>query len=437
MPDPKPPQLIEIENLKLSLDNPRFEPVGSERMALNAIITDQGAKLLNLAEDISFNGISPADLPIVTPSRTNKKIYDVLEGNRRIAALKLLRSPTLASSLKFKKPDVDKLARFARTGTVPDRVLCAVMEREQADHWIRLRHTGENDGRGVIRWTSMSTARFRQTSLAFQAISLADDAKAIDAKTKQILADIPITTLDRILTTPEARDLIGVTVSNRKLELLHPEQASAEKLALVISDVAHRTITVPGIENRDDRINYARSVSVRHAALSPETTTTGTQPSTPTPKPVRKPPVKPRTTLIPKNFNPGITQNRIAAIHVELQKLSLANYTNSCSILFRVYIEMSVDEFADRNSISLVINKSNRAMNLRKKISTVSEYLSRNKLANKNDLQGIGIATGSKGTLFSVDTWNAYVHNRKTAPVARDLRDLWDSVQSFVEKLWS
>jgi len=92
-----PAELLEfpVEALNLNSHNPRFHtPTTSEKVALNAILNLSPAKLLNLARDIAQSGsLSPADLPIVVIKQGQPV---VLEGNRRVAALKLLRNPDLA-----------------------------------------------------------------------------------------------------------------------------------------------------------------------------------------------------------------------------------------------------------------------------------------------------------------------------------------------------
>lgn len=59
---------IALANLLLNPENPRYEPVTSQREALALIVHDQKMKLVNLAQDIITRGLNPTELPIVTPS---------------------------------------------------------------------------------------------------------------------------------------------------------------------------------------------------------------------------------------------------------------------------------------------------------------------------------------------------------------------------------
>ena len=61
--------------------------------AIRELATHLKRKLLVLAQDILQNGLNPSDLPFVMPLNDDRKRYIVLEGNRRLAALKSLENP--------------------------------------------------------------------------------------------------------------------------------------------------------------------------------------------------------------------------------------------------------------------------------------------------------------------------------------------------------
>src|ERR1035437_3337912 len=79
---------------KLLLDelNPRHRAVTTQEAALAEVIRRAPIKLLNLARDIAETGLSPIDRLIVMKNEDESK-YIVLEGNRRLAALRLLARP--------------------------------------------------------------------------------------------------------------------------------------------------------------------------------------------------------------------------------------------------------------------------------------------------------------------------------------------------------
>jgi hypothetical protein len=69
-------------------------------------------------------------------------------------ALKALETPSLVS-VKLTPKQIRRLnelsRRYARSPL--DEVTCVLFDtEEQAEHWIRLRHTGQNKGRGLVAW---------------------------------------------------------------------------------------------------------------------------------------------------------------------------------------------------------------------------------------------------------------------------------------------
>ena len=62
-----------------------------------ALAEHQQKKLERLAHDIQLYGLDPSSLPIVMPYGEGSNRYLVLEGNRRLLALKALENPDFAS----------------------------------------------------------------------------------------------------------------------------------------------------------------------------------------------------------------------------------------------------------------------------------------------------------------------------------------------------
>lgn len=176
--DLRPSQVV------LDPDNPRLpDGTSSDREAANRLLDDG---LISLARDLARTGqANPSELPIAMRQGTK---YLILEGNRRFAALMLLKDPNLADKEDHRKA----LRRAANLGTPPKTVHTLVMSsREEADRWIVLRHTGDNDGVGIRRWSASQIAAHRRRanrpvdSGTLRGIAMADEleeAYAADAE---------------------------------------------------------------------------------------------------------------------------------------------------------------------------------------------------------------------------------------------------------------
>lgn len=79
---------LNLGELHLDLKNPRFDGLANQREALQKIVLSQGSKLVNLAEDIVENGMSPAHRMLVAKATgRGASGYNVMDGNRRLTAL--------------------------------------------------------------------------------------------------------------------------------------------------------------------------------------------------------------------------------------------------------------------------------------------------------------------------------------------------------------
>jgi hypothetical protein len=444
-------ETIPLENLMVDLVNPRHVPQPSQREALATIAHDQGVKLANLAEDIAEKGLNPGELPLVTPAEEGG-LFFVLEGNRRIAALKLMSSPHLLSSIGLPRNLTDRFKVLHRSfgGVLPSQIMCAVLSREDANHWIHLKHTGENDGVGIVSWDGRARQRFRGSSPALQAVELAESSDLLDDGTRRNLPKIAITNIERVLGTPQARHLLGLDVKNGQLILLSPEESLA-RLVMLVEEVANKKVKVTNLDSRDQRVEYARSLARRPLAppVRPGGSPAKEAPTTSSSTPgvgtgVRR--ISPdRTMLIPKTCRLRIAQARVNKIYNELQKINVKDYVNCCAVMFRVFIELSADHYAKRNTISLKVTpklnaksgQKPRDMSLREKIKAIAQYMEDHGTLDREQLRGVRSLYANRDHVLSVDSLNAYVHNMHYNPTPTDLKANWDSVQSFVEGLWA
>ena len=88
-------RVIPLDKIKLDQENVRFgnDVAQNQREAIKLMLSapEDAKKLLRLAEHIAEHGLDPTELQLVTPDDDGNFI--VLEGNRRLTALKLLQRP--------------------------------------------------------------------------------------------------------------------------------------------------------------------------------------------------------------------------------------------------------------------------------------------------------------------------------------------------------
>lgn len=447
-------QTVPLANLLVDLINPRHTEQPSQREAIATIAFDQGPKLANLAEDIAERGLNPGELFLVTPA-DHEGMYYVLEGNRRIASLKLMTSPGLLASLGLPKNVNTRFKDLHRdyAASLPTQIICSVLTRDEARHWILQKHTGENDGTGIVMWDGRARHRFRGMSPALQALELVEESDYLTDDTKKLLQKISITNIERILGTPGARQALGVDVKKSELVFLAPEPEALGRLAMVVDDIANKRMKVTDLDSKDQRIAYAEEVANRPLPKSVSGNRVGAPPGgggagagAGTGKTIPPRRIKPdRKPLIPPKFKIAIHHPRINRIYHELMKLNADDFVNCAAVMFRVFIELSIDHYGVQKMIDLTylpkvkpgITPEPKELSLREKIKKVTQYMEDNKILTRDELKGVRTLTAKGDHVLSVDSLNAYVHNKDYHPVSSDLKANWDGIQIFVEKLWT
>jgi hypothetical protein len=444
---------ISLENLLIDLENPRYDPRTNQDEAIVTIVNEQGSKLLSLAKDIvDTGGLNPSELPMVMPL-DDSNTYVVIEGNRRLTALKLLMSPSLLSRLRLPESIAKKYTALRQDakGKFSGEINCLIFSsREEAKHWIDLRHTGENGGVGIVPWDGIQTHRFRGQSPAFQAIEFVKNSDYLDAETKKKLPKIAITNIERILGTTDARPYLGIDIKNNELIFKAPEEDVIAHLATLVSDVAHKRIKVRDLDTPEQRVEYAKEVASRPVEKpSFEPGTSSDSGDGKVASPLKRIPHD-RKTLIPPRLKLTIPHTRINKIYHELLSLDINKFVNSCSVMLRVFVELSVDDYAKRRGISLdkIIDARTNSkgeqlaaykveFKLREKLTAVADYLEKNNICSKDELRAIRTIINNKDHILSVDSLNAYVHNKDFNPLPSDLKATWDNLAIFMQRIWS
>jgi len=437
-------KVIDLSELLVDTNNPRIEDVlENQNDAIKAIASKQNRKIASLAKDIINFGINPTDLMLVWRSDNTKNLYVVLEGNRRIAVLKILEKPeTVYGSVD--NSTFEQLKRLSKLyiENPLTAVNCIVVDtREEAYHWIELKHTGQNEGAGLVPWGSAEAERFRrrsgQKSPHLQILDFLEKQNFISRETRQ---NVPVTSLKRLISTPYVRKKLGIDIHDGRVITNLSEDEVIKGLKRVAEDLASRQTRTGDIYYAGDRITYIDSLdSLELPDLSKTTQessvledTIKTKVSKPVAMPRSKPSQRKRSTLIPvRGFALQIGQSRINDIYHELRQLNIDDYINAVSVLFRVFLELSIDEYIDKYKLGINIQ-----FTLSRKINDVSIHLKEQCKINDQQLKPVRRAAQRDSFLgTTVTTMHQYIHNQYFHPAPQDLIATWDSLQPFIEAI--
>lgn len=145
LPDPVK---VQLGQLRFDADNPRFldQAPRTQRQLLKLIESTYDP--IEIGRSIAKRGYFPSEPLIVIREGSG---YTVIEGNRRLAALKLLKLPKQSTG-----DEASQWRMLSREAHVPDSVPVVVAgSREQVDHLIGYRHIS-----GIEPWKPYAKARF-------------------------------------------------------------------------------------------------------------------------------------------------------------------------------------------------------------------------------------------------------------------------------------
>jgi hypothetical protein len=446
---------IPLTNLLLDHENPRLAEGQSTQLdTLQAMLRAEGPKTLALAGTIAKEGLSPLERLLVIASEADQQSFIVLEGNRRLTALKILAEPGLAEGVltNAQHRRIGAAAgAYHRKGEI-ELVPCVVFStRDEANPWIERRHRGDQGGEGIVRWGATEAARFDarrsgKRAPELQVLDLVTQKAPLDTATRDRLHEVSITNLKRLIRDKAVRDALGVHLEvDGSLTTMYPIEEVVKGLGKLVRDLAHERVKVKDIYTAADRQRYLGGF--RRADLPAKgSVLAGRQPligdsaggsagpgSAKGKRHTRS--TKPRSTLIPSTCGLNVPQARLNDIFRELRRLKLEDYPNAIAVLLRVFLELSVDEVVSKDG--LMVGEEYKNAKLSKKMQRVATHLETKQRLLAKQAQAVRKAASDQHLLYSsVTTFHTYVHNQYTPASPTELRAAWDTLQPLFEAIW-
>ncbi len=422
---------IAVGQLLLDTANPRHEPVESQRDAIHALIQTERQKLVVLSNDIGERGFSPMDRLLAIK---DGRRYVVVEGNRRLAAVRLLANPDLAEGTVIETA----IRRVAKGATViPDEADCAVLDsRDEAGHWMRLRHDGEAGGAGVVRWNSFATNRFshKPGTQAARAIKFLESVTEgypendVIQDLAQNVADKRLTTLGRLVQDPNFRDRVGFVEDGASLRFHFPAGELQDFFEHVLGDLA-ADVGVSQLKSKEQRTEYlANTPEPKATERMDDAKPLGETPSSKAPKSQtstqrRKSskPAKPFKDLDLQRLGP-----KTQALLREFRRLNADKSPNASAVLTRAILELAVDEFMTMQNLL-------KDQKFRKRVQACLAKVDASGKAPEYQALRAGLADGT--SLYSVNTLHGFVHNPYYHADGTTVRNIAANLEPFLQQL--
>ena len=447
---------IKINELILWDKNARFPTKyfnKNEDELINYFWSDNSFKIKKLAQEI----IEDIDLPqleklvVVETDKGNV----VFEGNRRLVAYKLLLNPEKAGD----KDSVEFFTALNKGNVVDDRyeLECIVCNEGDAQRYIDRKHLNANN---EIGWGDNERAHYNARrgnakdkenikvgiSKIIQGLDIPESLK------EQVLGVGFVTTLWRLLESTPARDEFGYSIDGEG-RLTIQDDKFGDKLIVIIHDVLSKSKYNNKIFsrlNKNDISGYLKTIDESRIKDSKESINSAISENLFGEKKVEiitrpkkyKTKINPKSSLrkylIPKTCRLTIDEPKINNIYRELRDSLLLDDSNSAvpnavGVLFRVFLESSIDYFHK----SIEHQEFSKGAKLATKITHVADYLENNNIADKHQLKNIRIVATNKNNILAIENFHSYVHDYKMQPTPGDLKLKWDNLQKFFEIIYS
>jgi hypothetical protein len=459
-------ELILLSNLKLDTSNPRHPEFESQREILEWMTSGNGRigqKLIALAKDIARFGLNPADRVMVVADSKEEGQFTVLEGNRRLTALKLLNNPEMAPTKQWQ----NRFARLRSPHYSPiKKIPCIVFgDAEAAFHFIELRHLGESGGAGIVPWQAEQKARHDQRlhsrSRHHKALAVLDfvrSSEGINREVKELAGEgFPITTLDRILSEEEFRDFLGLDISSDGEICFKIDPREAIKpMSQVIKDFGSGKKNVRHVINKEQRARYrdefkSHAIPDHSKVLSKpvpldqarDLLTTKTHDHGSRQKRYRDPRDRERVVISGTNLPIDARRfNRARRIFEELKTVEISDkhakprFVNAGILLLRLFIEMSVDAYIGEHKLSHQSPTGWKGVSLNERTRAVLTDLKANGSMAPQESKAILKVLSDINKVANPNSLNDFAHNPNQIPRPHDLYDIWDTYTKFLFALW-
>lgn len=472
MPGTKP---VKVKNLRLDLVNFRTVRQDNEQEAVEAMISTSPDRFWALAESLLDDGYLPTETIIVLADGAKRPKLTVREGNRRIAALKLilghLKLPpstipeNIKAGIKARTPEWK-----AENSSVP----CAIYPSGQAatvDKIVTLAH-GKGEKAGRDQWNAVARARHNRdfNQNAEPALDLLEKyfqkgRNVTDAQKSRWSGAYPVTVLEEVMKRYATRFGVG---NSRELAPKYPDVQHRDVLENVIRDIGLEQLRFEGVRSAAFGATYGLpdvtpqpqagatakqpppgkaagpTPGAAAAGTPPQSPAAAPTPPTPTPTPAK---VKAVATTDPravrrrlKDFEPkGKRREKVVDLRNEAAQLDLSKTPMAFCFVLRSMFEISAKAYcADHTAAALTMTKADGTdRKLVEVLRDITAHLTKNKTdkAMMKILHGALTELAKADGLLSVTSMNQLVHNPQFSIAPGDLAILFSNVFPLLEAM--
>jgi hypothetical protein len=433
-------QKVKVTDLFLDTKNIRLD-IGvdlSQDALINDLFTNEDA--MQVLRSIAINGFFPDEIPVVV-KESNKFI--VLEGNRRVAAVKALLRPEIV-------PAKESLIKGILKTSIPvsnEREVVVAPDRDSAMVFLANKHT-QNTKR---RWRPLRQAYFYKAELerGKTVQNLRDDYPTVDiskflrlinvhkiAKSMPYDSDttakkvhnektFPASTIERLYDDKQVRDFLGFDFDGNGEVKINIDKKEFEKgFKKIVEDVVEKNVDSRALNSEKDRKDYL-------AGFAKENTPDKSKPGkVTTSKDFTETLIvttKRRNRLAPSGMSFALQCGGVKRMLKELQTIDYHKLPNAAHDLLRSFLECGLKAYFDHCKKTVTPTKGKYVY-----LDTVLEaFINEMNQAKNTKLSQVAsrIKDNSKMTSYSATFLNATNHNPDIFVTPQEVEDAWDAME--------
>ena len=453
---------LSVSSLLPDEKNPRLgndSSARSPREIIQYLFDHDGA--LEVAESIAAYGYFESEPLLAIRSGRH---FIVVEGNRRLAALKVLREPHLLTGQQRRRIEVlNKKTDLEAISRVPVTI---APNRRATDPVVAVRHVGTP----VRAWQAANRAKFVLDKLdeGYTNKDLNEELGFSEKDIQSARRTRAISEMTRVLDVPEAvkekidnprvklfstlERVVDSTVGRKFLKLEPNAEHGLRGLTTIdefkrafsqlVSDIALQKETSRSLNNNEDirdyfeRRNPSAAAEEKQGSFVPDDIILGQSTGSTEP---RKPVIRTRRknpSIIPSSLKVKHGHERLVDIRGELIKLKRRTYPNAGAVLLRVFLEIAIKDYLDRTGrLQLLVDDLKKKNKLPKHGVPQMRQLSAEVIKVAKDQLDPSSATMVEKALrydpaapFSVNDLHAFVH-LTDFPGENDIRQFWNRTE--------
>lgn len=437
-----PKQKIKVTDLFLDTKNIRLDLGGadlSQDALINDLFTNEDA--IQVLRSIAINGFFPDEIPVVV--KENGK-YIVLEGNRRVAAVKALLRPEIV-------PGKESVIKGILKTSIPvanEREVVIAPDRDSAMVFLANKHT-QNTKK---RWRPLRQAYFYKAELErgktvqdlrddyptvdiskfLRLINIHKIAKSIayesDSTAKKVHNEkvFPASTIERLYEDKQVRNFLGFDFDGNGEVKINIDKKEFEKgFKKIVEDVVEKNVDSRALNSEKDRKEYLASFVKEN---TPDKSKTGKVTTSKDFTEALIVTTKKRNRLAPSGVSFTLQCGGVKRMLKELQAIDYHKFPNATHDLLRSFLECGLKAYFDHCKKTITPKNGGKYVFLD---TVLEEFIKEMNQIKNNKLSQVAsrIKDNSKMNSYSATFLNATNHNPDIFVTPQEVEDAWDAME--------